>query len=503
MAPTPPCACPACRLRRLTPPLTLIVLGVLLLAHMLRPGFSIPLLVAAFLLYTGVLLLAVRLAPRAVATNPPHAPRRSLFVPVLLLLVGSLLLAHHFHAALPYGAWIASYWPLLLILWGLIRIVEHYTHPPRLRPGFSAAEVLLVLLIVFGGLAFSGIYHYGHSRWARAWGVNVDTWNPFTHPYEFTGSASAPLHAGQRVLIRGYYGSVHVAAAPVAGTPAAARVDVQVDDTVRAADNAAAQSVFQSAQPQIRPQGSDLLVLPAGDHAASDMQSALVLTLPASTPVEVQLNGGDVTITGWNADVAIHTRHGTISADRIGGAIDITGGGTDVAVSNITGAVSLQGTFFGPLSFRNCAKSVHIQLDRTPSATDIHLASLAGGLDLEPDHITMDRVQSAEVATRNQAVNIDGFSGPLVVSTRNRPIEATAAQSVTAPVTITDRNADITLTLPPASVFQLQVQIHNGRARNDFEVAGAPAAGPVISASTSNGDIAIRKAAAAVAGDRL
>ncbi|HVB39638.1 MAG TPA: DUF4097 family beta strand repeat-containing protein [Terriglobales bacterium] len=503
MAPTPPCTCPACRLRRLAPPLTLIVLGVLLLAHMLRAGFSIPLLIAVFLLCAGTMTLGVRLAPRAVATNPPHAPRRSLFVPVLLLLVGSLLLAHHLHPALPYGAWIASYWPSLLILWGLIRIVEHYTHPPRLRPGFSAAEVLLVLLIVFGGLAFSGIYRYGHSRWARAWGVNVDTWNPFTHPYEFTGSTSAPLRAGQRVLIRGYYGSVHLEAAPVGGPPAAARVGVQVDDTVRAADSATAQSVFQGAQPQIRPQGSDLLVLPAGDHAASDLQSVLVLTLPASTPVDVQLDNGDVAIAGWKADVAIHTRHGTISADRIQGAVDVTGGGSDVAVSNITGAVTLQGAFFGRLSFRNCAQSVHIHTDPGPGNTDIRLASLAGGLELDPGRITMDRVQDAQVSTRDKAVDIDGFSGPLAVSTGNSPVAATAAQPVAAPVNITDRNADITLTLPPASVFQLQVQIHRGRVTNDFEGAGLSAGAPVISASTSNGDITVRKGPGTVADGRL
>lgn len=485
------CTCPACRLRRVAPPVTLIVLGVLLLAHMLAPGVHTGLLIAYFLLYAGVVTLLIRLAPHA--ADGAHAPRRSLFVPVLLLLSGGMLLAHYFHPALPLGYWIATFWPLLLILWGLIRIVEHYTHPPRLRPGFSAGEVLLVLLIIFGGLAFSGVYRYGHSPWARAWGVNVDAWNPFLGDYSFTASAASPLAPKQRVVIAGYHGSVRLQ--PADGP----RVSAEVDDTVRAPNPDAAQRLFQGAQPRIQTQGDALLVLPSGAYRGNNLQAALVLQLPASTPVEIQMESGDVTVADWNADVSIETQHGAVSADRVAGAVTVSGGGGDVAISNVSGPVSLEGRFFGALSFRNCAHGVHVSLSRPPGNADIHVAVLTGGLDVEPGRITMDQVQGVDVATRDQEVRVSNFTGPVNVLTRNQPVEVAASAAPTAPMTITDQNADIRVTLPAGSQFRLRSDLRHGRASNEFDPMDAPPGAPLLSASTSNGDIHIRKGAAAVA----
>lgn len=486
-----PCACPACSLRRLAPPVTLIVLGMLLLAHMLRPAFSTPLLIAVFLLYGGVATLLIRLAPHA--ADAGHVRRRSLFVPVLLLLAGGLLLVRVLHPALPLGYWIATYWPLLLILWGLIRILEHYTHPPRMRPGFSAGEVLLVLLIIFGGLGFSAAYRYGHSRWANVWGVNVDAWNPFLSVYTFSGSASSALAPKQRVVIAGYHGNVRLQAS------AGAQVSAAVDDTVRAPDPAAAQQVFQGAQPQIRTQGDVLLVLPAGAYRGGNLQTALVLTLPASTPVEIQMETGNIEVADWAAAVTVQAQHASISADRIAGAVTISGGGGDVAVSNVTGPVSLQGRFFGALSFRNCAQGVHVSLNRPPGNAEIRVGALTGGLDLEPGRITLDGAQNVNLTTRDQEVRVRDFTGPLNVETRNQPVSLTAAAAPAAPITVSDQNADITLTLPAGSQFQFDAQLRNGRASNAFEPMTAPANAPLISATTSNGDIRIRKGAAAIA----
>ncbi|MGH9481791.1 MAG: hypothetical protein ACRD1L_06830, partial [Terriglobales bacterium] len=117
----PACTCPACNVRRVSPALTLIAVGGLLLAHMVYPSFTGAAMVGGFLLFLGALGLARDLAPRP-AGHPTYG---SLFFPLLLIAVGLLILSRQAIPGFPLGAWIAHYWPVLLILWGLTRLLEH------------------------------------------------------------------------------------------------------------------------------------------------------------------------------------------------------------------------------------------------------------------------------------------------------------------------------------------------------------------------------------------
>src|SRR6185437_17120181 len=234
----PACHCPACQLHRITAPLVLIAIGVLLLAHMAWPGFSGAEAVAWFLVFAGVLGLVNRLAPRA----PGHASPASVFFPLLALVVGGLILARHALPQAPIGYWIAHYWPVLLILWGVTRLIEYVARSRPARSGLSGGEIVLLVLIIVFGLMFSGAYRFGHSRWADYWGVDVNGWNPFLQTYRFNASTHADASAGTpaTVVIRGIRGSVTLQAAPP-GAPAG--LIATVNDVVRADGNDRAQQI--------------------------------------------------------------------------------------------------------------------------------------------------------------------------------------------------------------------------------------------------------------------
>src|ERR1700739_3650594 len=89
---------------------------------------------------------------------PPMVPvpmrRRSLAGPLLLILIGVLFLLHTMNlidrAALHH--WFAHWWPMLLIFWGVVRLVEYYSDQrsgyPARRMGGGATFLLIMLVIV-------------------------------------------------------------------------------------------------------------------------------------------------------------------------------------------------------------------------------------------------------------------------------------------------------------------------------------------------------------------
>jgi hypothetical protein len=86
----------------------------------------------------------------------PRVPHRSIAGPVVLILIGVLFLLgtmgimdiHHL------GSLFARFWPALLILWGVLKLIEYeqakrYGQPVR---GIGAGGVILILLLVGFGM---------------------------------------------------------------------------------------------------------------------------------------------------------------------------------------------------------------------------------------------------------------------------------------------------------------------------------------------------------------
>src|SRR6185312_2594862 len=103
-------------------------------------------------------------------TPTPQPPRyqRSLAGPIVLIVIGCLFLLHNFGVHLPSWRAFGRFWPLLLILWGVIKLVEHANAN---RQGYRAAGIgagsvlLLILIIIFGlGAHYSSDVNWGGVR---------------------------------------------------------------------------------------------------------------------------------------------------------------------------------------------------------------------------------------------------------------------------------------------------------------------------------------------------
>src|ERR1700751_2913361 len=107
---------------------------------------------------------ATKIPPLPPVPPPPMRPRqpRSLAGPVVLIVIGIFFLLgnmgwiawHHL------GYWFAHFWPVLLIIWGIIKLIE-YQSANRAgvhSRGIGAGGVLLIIFVVILGLTATEAY---------------------------------------------------------------------------------------------------------------------------------------------------------------------------------------------------------------------------------------------------------------------------------------------------------------------------------------------------------
>src|ERR1700685_3335458 len=100
---------------------------------------------------------------------PPPPPRRPFAGPLVLIILGLVFLLGNMHLISweRLGTLFAHYWPLLLILWGVIKLIEYQQAQRDGVParGIGAGGIFLVIAIVVCGLTATGVTpHLGELR---------------------------------------------------------------------------------------------------------------------------------------------------------------------------------------------------------------------------------------------------------------------------------------------------------------------------------------------------
>ena len=149
----------------------------------------------------------------------------------------------------------ARYWPVLIILWGIIKLVEHFEaqrqgyHPRGL--GFGGVMFLILLVIV--GLGASSAWHY---RGVLSDELQVDD-APFTlfgNPYNYTDELQQTFPAGASVHVVSDRGEVRLIAWDQNN------IKVAVQKKVIAESQSAADKVNAATKPTITVAGDTVTV---------------------------------------------------------------------------------------------------------------------------------------------------------------------------------------------------------------------------------------------------
>jgi DUF4097 and DUF4098 domain-containing protein YvlB len=454
--------------------------------------------------------------------------RSSILGPLLLLTVGVLFLllqtghlnSHHL------WEWYGRFWPLLLVATGVVLLLEwaydQYSQSDPAQPKYrrrvgGGVFALLILLGVTGLVASDVNSHPDHRTWLLGdLHLNQDNLDEFLgDKHESRQTMTQDLPAGSGLTVDNPRGDVIVS-----GTSDDNQVHVTVDKDVYSRSDSDADSRAQQLTPQFATNGNGLTIsIPALDGTRAD----LTITVPGTAATTVNANHGDVRVNSIKAAVFITANHGDItlggitgpvtthihngdssfSAHSVTGPVTIEGHGRDITLSDLSGPVTMDGDFFGDAHFEHIRGPIRFHTSRT----DFQVARLDGEVDISnnADLTASEAVGPLTLTTRNRNITFERISGDIAVTNRNGSVDLTSAPPL-GNVSIENRNGSVNVTVPEHSNFTVQADTTNGDLDNDFSFATEGSethknfngtvgkGGPTMRISTSQGDIALKKA---------
>jgi hypothetical protein len=414
------------------------------------------------------------------APQPPYY-RRSLAGPIVLIVIGCLFLLHNFGVRVPVWRFFGRFWPLLLILWGVIKLIEHFDANRRgyRATGIGAGSVVLLLLIIVFGL---GAHYSNDVNWGGVRDqiqIDDDLGGMFGNAYSYDDNLEQTFPADGNLRIVSDRGAINVQ--PSDGNT----IKVIVRKKLYAGNQNDADKYNQGTKPQITVSGNSVLLNAntnnAGDHGVTTDMDVFV---PRRAALDVASRRGDLSITDRKGDLKISWQRGDVVLNDIAGAIkinlekgsiriskvvgdvDIDGRIDDTSVEDVTGSVQMHGEFFNDIRVSKVSKTVTFKTPRS----DLMLAAVPGDLEISGDSLRgTDLNGPSRLVMRSKEVHLDDVSGDLEVESTNGDIEVHAANKLPlGKMTITGRKGDITLVLPPNAGFQVDATTRKGDIATDF-----------------------------------
>jgi hypothetical protein len=373
----------------------------------------------------------------------------------------------------------ASYWPILLILWGVIKLLEHQRaqREGTRSSGIGAGGVFLVVMIVVFGLIATQLERVNWSGIRD--NINIDDSdfnNIFGQSYNFDDHIEQTFPAGASLKVIDTRGAVSVHASDDN------KITVVVRKRVGADNQSDADKYNNETKPTITTIGGlvtlDAKAEAAGDHA---VEVDLDVSLPRKVAVSITSRRGDINLVGRDGNIDISAQHsdtsvedvngnvkvsqekGSVKIEQITGDVHVEGRVNEVSVADVKGTVQLDGEFQESVKLARITKTVTFKSSRT----DMEFSKIEGSLDLDSDELHAEQITGPlHLTTRSKNIRLDQVSGDVRLQNDNGAIEV--GMRTVGNVQIDSRNGDIQLSLPDKAGFRLDARTRDGEIQSDF-----------------------------------
>jgi Putative adhesin/Domain of unknown function (DUF5668) len=448
--------------------------------------------------------------------------RTSVVAPLLLIGIGVLFLARNMYPDLALIDYFARYWPVLLILWGVLRLAEvlfwaatDKEIPVRAMSGGEWILIMFLCMFGFGVHTARGFEHW----WPRS-GITMGGIDMFGESFDFPISGEKPAGKAPRVIIEAFRGN-----ARITGTDSGT-VKVTGHKTIRSMEQSGADRANNDSPFEISGEGNELTIRTNQDHVSGNQRitDEMEITVPKGATIEAHGRYGDFDITDVAGNVEIISDNAGVRLQNIGGEvkidtrksdiiraisvkgpIDMKGHGADVELQDIDGQVTITGTYSGVIQLRNLSKPLRFNGQQT----DLNIEKLPGQVRMAlGDFTATNLVGPVRLTTRSRDVHISDFTNSLEVSVERGDVELRPGKLPVAKMDVHARFGDIEVSLPSSAKFDLTGTTARGETFSDF---GAPlhterngnggsirgsSGGPVINLQTEHGKMTVRKATA-------
>jgi DUF4097 and DUF4098 domain-containing protein YvlB len=415
---------------------------------------------------------------------PPLPPRRrrSFAGPFVLIVLGLIFLLGNLHMLswVRLGGWFAHYWPLLLILWGVVKMIEHYqAQRDGVRAaGIGAGGIFLVVMIVVCGLVATQMERVNWSGLKDQ--INIDDddiSNLFGQSFNYSDHLEQDFPAGASLKVIDNRGAVSVHPSDDN------KITVVVRKRVGADNQSDADKYNGETKPTITVLGGQLTldarVEGAGNHG---IETDLDISLPRKAGVsivsrhgdvelvdrdgniDVTVQHGDTSVEGITGNVKVSQEKGSVKIEQVSGDVHVEGRMNEVSVSDVKGATQLDGEFQESVKLARIEKTVTFKSSRT----DMQFSRIDGSLDLDSDELHAEQITGpVHLNTRSKNLQLEEVSGDVRLQDDNGSVEL--GMRTLGNVQVDNRNGDIQLSLPSKAGFRLDARTRGGEIQSDFD----------------------------------
>lgn len=416
-----------------------------------------------------------------VTVQPRPRAARSLAGPVVLIAIGIVFLLGTMGMLhwLTLGRFYAQYWPVLIIVWGVIKLIE-YQRAQRegaRASGIGVGGVFLLLFVICTGVIASETRKVDWQSLHDQIGIDdEDFGNWFGQSFTYTDTLTQSLPEGSSLHVISDRGAIKIIPSDEK------QIKVEINKKIHADNQQNADKFNIQTKPQISSSEKTVTVNAntqgAGEHGVN---TDLDIYIPAAAAVMISSKHGDVTVSGRNADVEISAQHGDVTVEdvkgnanlnlqrssakisNLSGDLSIDGRANEVNVTNVRGAAHLTGEFMESVKLAQIARNVTFKSSRT----DMEFAKLEGSLDLDSGDLRADSLQGPmRLSTRNKDVRLEGVAGDLRLDDSNGAVEISVHK--VGNLQVSNKNGDIQVTLPSQAGFRVDARALNGEIQSDF-----------------------------------
>ncbi|MGD0468499.1 MAG: DUF4097 family beta strand repeat-containing protein [Terriglobales bacterium] len=418
----------------------------------------------------------------------PTPPHRSIAGPVVLILLGVLFMLGTMGVLNWHSLWtlFARFWPALLILWGVIKLIE-YEQAKRLgQPvrGIGVGGVFLVLFLIAAGLTATQLARVDWKSVGEHTKIgDVGELDEIFggSAFDFSDELSQEIPAGSTLHVNDDRGTITVNVADFKMNDRTMKV--LVHKKVRAEKEQDAENYNTKTKPQITV-ADKIVTLNANTQGAGDksVTTDMDIYVPVNTTLVITSGRGDVTIAGMTSDVEVNHHRGEVnindhagnvtlnlngSSARLGhikGDVTIQGKTNEIAVEDVDGAVRMNGEFWESTRLVRVSQTVSFHSSRT----DMEFSRLDGRLDLDSGDLRADSlIGPMHLTTRSKDISLEGFSGDLRLEDVNGMV--TVGLRKPGNIQIDNRKGDVQVSIPPNTPIKVEARTREGEIESDFD----------------------------------
>ena len=402
-----------------------------------------------------------------------------IFWGLVFLTIGSLFLIRNLGFAVPLWTMFYRYWPVLLIIWGLFKLVDYWSAEAdgKARPLFSAGDITAIIFVILFGslLTFTANMSPDLGKFFQA--GNFDLWDLTGNNFSFTERHQTDAPPDSTIEIANRFGDVEV----VPGDEN--QITVDVHKTVRAADQAEADRLSSGFAYSITNYGGKYRI---GSPLDRRFKVDLTVHVPRRSIVSVENRNGKVSIRGLVGNQKVTNRFGAVEVSGITGTLTVEDQNGGVNVQDVSDSVSIVNSF-GPIAVANVRG-------------DLKISGRNNSIDL--DHIEKD----LDVESAFQNVDVRDPRGAVKIKNRNGEITIRLVQKPMKDVSVSSEFGNVSVEIPPDSSFVADArsrfgnihsdftELHNISENNSARLDGqVGSGGPTIRVENRNGEIRFRR----------